>query len=153
MANLSCCAFAIKLFCKNTEGVESGSNYDKRNDIRRKWNISFSCFWKFRPLDRCLGSLRKEIRSQKGRMANENFDFAASGARANSPPLVERETRWNITKVFLGSPLSFLEIERGEKSWKRYRASKFFAPLKATFSCFLVSVLLKPLKLIPRFAE
>lgn len=44
------------------------------------------------------------------------ISIAASGARANSPPLVEWETRWNITKVFLGSPLSFLEIKRGEKS-------------------------------------
>lgn len=151
MANLPCCAFAIKLFCKKTEGVESGGNFDKRNDIRRKWKVLFSCFWKFWPLDR-LGSLRKEIRSQK-ESRQMKISIAASSARANSPPLVERETRWNITKVFLGSPLSFPEIKRGEKSWKRYRASKFFAPLKAAFSCFLVSVLLKPLKLIPRFAE
>lgn len=32
--------------------------------IPRKWNVSFSCFWKFGPLDR-FDSLRKEIRGQK----------------------------------------------------------------------------------------
>lgn len=102
MANLSCCTFAIKLYSvKNRGRVGSGGNFDKRCDIRCKWNVPFSCFWKFRPLDR-LDLLREEIRGQK-ESRQMKISIAASRAQANSPPLVERETRWNITKVFLGS--------------------------------------------------
>lgn len=149
-ANLSCCTFAIKSYSvKNWGRVESRGNFDKRNDIRRKWNVPFSCFWKFRPLDR-LDSLREEIKGQK-ESRQMKISIAASRARANSPPLVERETV-EYYESFPRLALFFPEIKKREKSWKRYRASKFFAPLKAA-SCFLVSILLKPLKLIPRFAE
>lgn len=115
MANLSCCTFAIKLYSvKNRGRVGSGGNFDKRCDIRRKWNVPFSCFWKFRPLD-CLDSLREEIRGQK-ESRQMKISIAASRAQANSPPLVERETRWNITKVFLGSRARALFFPRSRSA-------------------------------------
>lgn len=84
------------------------------------------------------------------------ISIAAGRARANFAA-VSRTGNGGILRKFSSArpvrALFFPEIKKREKSWKRYRASKFFAPLKAAFSCFLVSILLEPLKLIPQFAE